>query len=307
MAHLITTLGPRTASEIGMILPHEHIFVDLRSDNPPDFAQADAAHVIALMKPELDRAREAGITALVECTPVGVGRRTDLVHAVSRAANFPILVPTGIYREPWIPGWAHDMHEDALYEWMLRELVDCIEGSEVQAGWIKLSAGDEGLTPTETKILQAAARAGSETGAAIGSHTIKGEVVLNQLDIIEHCGYTADRFIAIHAQAEPDFELNLEAARRGAWLSYDWIGNPDLFDDSHYIERIQRLFEAGLDGHILLSHDRGWYDPAQPGGGSAKPFTYISETFIPRLKASGFDEKSIHQLICENPFRAFAR
>jgi phosphotriesterase-related protein len=199
------------------------------------------------------------------------------------------------------------MDEDDLYEWMLRELTDCIEGSEVQAGWIKLSAGDEGLTLAETKILRAAARAGRETGAAIGSHTIKGEVVLSQLNIIERCGYTPNRFIAIHAQAEPDFELNLEAARRGAWLSYDWIGNPGAFDDSYYIERIQRLFEAGLGNHILLSQDRGWYDPAVPGGGMAKPFTYISETFIPRLKSVGFDDSSIHQLTHDNPFRAFAR
>jgi phosphotriesterase-related protein len=243
----------------------------------------------------------------VECTPVGVGRRADLVHAVSKAADFPVVVPTGVYREPWIPQWAHDMGEAGLYEWMLRELEDCIEGSEVQAGWIKLSAGDAGLTPAETKILQAAARAGRETGAAIGSHTIQGQVVLSQLDIIERCGYTPDRFIAIHAQAEPNFELNLEAARRGAWLSYDWIGNPDLFDDSYYVERIQRLSEAGLGSHILISQDRGWYDPAQPGGGTPKPFTYLSETFISRLKAAGFDEVDIHQLTCDNPFRAFAR
>jgi phosphotriesterase-related protein len=307
MPYLITTLGPRTASELGMILPHEHIFVDLRTDNPPDFARAEPTSVVALMKPELDRARDVRITALVECTPVGVGRRADLVHAVSKAADFPVVVPTGIYREPWIPQWAHQMDEEGLFEWMLGELVEGIEGSEVQAGWIKLSAGDGGLTVAETKILQAAARAGRETGAAIGSHTIKGEVVLNQLNIIERRGYTPDRFIAIHAQAEPDFELNLEVARRGAWLSYDWIGNPDLFDDSYYIERIERLFEAGLGGHILLSHDRGWYDPAVPGGGIAKPFTYISETFIPRLKAAGFDESSIHQLTHDNPFHAFAR
>lgn len=303
----MTTLGPKTARDVGMILPHEHIFVDLRSDNPPDFAQADPDSVVALMKPELDRARDAGVAALVECTPVGVGRRADLVQAVSKAADFPVVVPTGIYREPWIPRWAREMSEAELCEWMLRELGDGIDGLEVRAGWIKLSAGDEGLTPAETKILQAAAQAGRQTGAAIGSHTIKGGVALQQLDIIERCGYTSQRFIAIHAQAEPDFELNLQAARRGAWLSYDWIGYPELFGDQHYIERIQRLFDAGLGNHILISQDRGWYDPAQAGGGTPKPFTYLSETFIPRLKAAGFDAASIHQMTHDNPFRAFAR
>ena len=57
---------------------------------------------------------------------------------------------------------------------MLGELQGEIEGSGVQAGWIKLSAGDDGLTACETKILRAAAAAGAATNAVIGSHTIRG-------------------------------------------------------------------------------------------------------------------------------------
>ncbi len=52
--HLITTLGPRRASELGMILPHEHVFVDLRTWDQPGYAQADEADVIRLMGPELE-------------------------------------------------------------------------------------------------------------------------------------------------------------------------------------------------------------------------------------------------------------
>ncbi|MBN1967143.1 MAG: esterase, partial [Anaerolineae bacterium] len=182
MTHLITTLGPRDADSLGMILPHEHLFVDLRTGDPPGFAQADPPDVIALMQPELDRARAAGVIALVECTPVGVGRRADLIKALSEAAQFPVVVPTGIYREPWIPRWAHEMDEAGLRAWMLSELQGTIEDSGVQAGWIKLSAGDDGLTPTETKILRAAAGAAAATGAVIGSHTIRGRVVRDQLE-----------------------------------------------------------------------------------------------------------------------------
>jgi phosphotriesterase-related protein len=57
MTHLITTLGPKRAGELGMILPHEHVFVDLRTWDQPGYAQAEAADVIALMAPEIDRAR----------------------------------------------------------------------------------------------------------------------------------------------------------------------------------------------------------------------------------------------------------
>jgi phosphotriesterase-related protein len=82
---------------------------------------------------------------------------------------------------------------------MLGELTGEISGTGVQAGWIKLSAGDDGITPLEARVLRAATRAGVRTGSVIGSHTIKGRVVMDQLDIIEDEGYRADRFIWIHA------------------------------------------------------------------------------------------------------------
>jgi phosphotriesterase-related protein len=305
MPELITTLGPRRADELGTILPHEHVFVDLRTPDTPGFAEAEAADVVALMVPEIEKARAHGVTALVECTPVGVGRRADLDRAVSEAAGFPIVVPTGIYREPWVPDWAMKATEDEIAGWMLHELNEEIEASGVRAGWIKLSAGDDGISEIEAKILRAAARAGRATGAVIGSHTIRGRVVMDQLDIVETAGYTAERFISIHTQAEPDFAMHLAVARRGAWIEYDGIGG--WGEDDDYVRNIHRVLDAGFGDRLLLSHDRGWFDPAQPGGGTPKPYTYLFEVFLPKLRDSGVDETTITKLTRDNPFRAFAR
>jgi phosphotriesterase-related protein len=297
--------GPQTG-ESGLILPHEHVFVDLRTWDQPGYAEADPAAVVELMAPEIERAREAGVSAIVEASTVGVGRRADILRAVSEATDFPILVPTGVYREPWIPDWIHAAGEEPLYEWLVRELEEEIEPSGVRAGWIKLSAGDDGLTATEAKVLRAAARAAKATNAAIGSHTIRGSVVRDQLDIVEAAGGPADRFIWIHAQSEPEFALHQELARRGAWVEYDAIGHDDL-DDAYFIERIQRMLDAGLGERVLLSQDRGSYDPAQPGGGRPRPYTYLPEEFLPRLRSVGVDESTIARLTRSNPFRAFAR
>jgi phosphotriesterase-related protein len=306
MPQLVTTLGAKSAAELGMILPHEHVFVDLRTWDQPGYGQADPADVIALMGPEIGKAQAVGVTAIVECSTGGVGRRADIDRAVSEATDFPIVVPTGLYREPWIPDWAHRASEAELKDWMTGELLGQIEGGDVQAGWIKLSAGDDGLTECESKVLRAAAGSGVETNAVIGSHTIKGWVVREQLDILEAVGYTPERFIWIHTQAEPDLDLHLEVARRGAWIEYDAVGGEE-FEDEFYIERILRVLDAGFGHKLLLSHDRGWYDPAQPGGGTPRPFTYLSEYFLPKLRASGVGETTIQQLTRVNPFQAFAR
>jgi phosphotriesterase-related protein len=305
MPTLMTTLGPKQANELGMILPHEHVFVDLRLPTHPDHSQANTEDVVARMAPELARARRVGVSAIVECSTLGVGRRADILKAVSLASNFPLVVPTGIYREPWVPAWAHAAEEVELFEWMLGELNGTIAGSGVQAGFIKLSAGDEGLTPCEVKILRAAAHASRLTGAAIGSHTLRGDVALQQLEILEECGCDTRRFIWIHACLEQDFNANLQAALRGAWIEYDLIGDPR--DDPRFLSRIQLMLQAGLADRLLLSHDRGWYTPAIPGGGKPKPYTYICEKFIPKLSAAGIDAATLKQLTTLNPFNAFAR
>ena len=128
----------------------------------------------------------------------------------------------------------------------------------------------------------------------------------DQLDILESAGVTPDRFIWIHTQAEPDVDLHLEIARRGSWIEYDAIGSDD-FDDAFFVERIERALDADLGGRLLLSQDRGQYDPAQPGGGTPRPYTYLSERFLPALRSAGLDEAEITRLTQRNPFEAFAR
>jgi len=304
MRLLHTTLGPKRADELGMILPHEHVFVDLRTPDQPGYAEADPAEVVRVMAPQIEAIKARGITALVECSTGGVGLRVDIDLAVSRATGLPIVVPTGNYREPWIPDWVHEASEAELEAWMVRDLAEGVGDTGVKAAWIKVSAGDDGITPIEAKILRAAARAAQRTGAVIGSHTIKGRVVLDQLDILEAEGCRADRFISIHTQEEPDFGLNIAVAQRGAWIEYDHVGRAP---DAPVSELIIRALDADLGSQLLLSHDRGWYDPAIPGGGTPTPYTHLSDVMLPLLSAKGVDEATIRQLTVTNPFEAFAR
>ncbi|WP_374620429.1 phosphotriesterase [Devosia sp.] len=304
MTLLHTTLGPRRADELGMILPHEHVFVDLRTPDQPGYAEADPADVIRLMGPQIAAIKAQGVTALVECSTGGVGLRVDIDLAVSRATGLPIVVATGNYREPWIPEWVRGASEAELEAWMRRELTVGVGDTGVRAAWIKLSAGDDGITPLEARILRAAARASAATGAVIGSHTIRGRVVMDQLDIIEAEGGRADRFISIHTQEEKDFGLNVAVAARGAFIEYDHVGRAP---DDEVAGLILRALDAGLAGQLLISHDLGWYDPARPGGGVPRPYTHLSDVMLPLLAARGVPEATLRQLTVDNPFMAFAR
>ena len=265
---------------------------------------ADTEEVVALMAPQIERIKSLGVTALVECTTVGVGRRADLDLAVSKATNFPLIVPTGSYREPWITERIAAASEKELENWMVRELQVRLDEADFRAGWIKISAGDDGISTIEERILRAAARAGTRTGAVIGSHTIRGRVVMQQLSIIEQEGYRADRFISIHTQEEPDIGLHREVVARGAWIEYDHVGRSP---DHEVLSLILAALDAGNVGQLLLSHDLGWFDPALPGGGTPRPYTHLNEVVLPKLQAAGVGLDTIRQLTQENPFAAFAR
>ncbi|KQV79243.1 esterase [Rhizobium sp. Root1220] len=304
MKQIYTTLGPRRRDEVGMILPHEHVFVDLRTPDQPGYAEAEIDAVVASMVPQIEAIKRQGITLLVECTTGGVGRRADIDLAVSKAADFPIVVPTGNYREPWIPAWIAEASEGDLEQWMVSELTEGIEETGVLAGWIKLSAGDDGISPLEARILRAAARASVRTNAVIGSHTIRGRVALEQLDILQSEGCSPERFISIHTQEEKDFGLHRVLVDRGAWIEYDHVGRAP---DDELVSMVMRAVDAGLGEHLLISHDLGWYDPAQPGGGTPRPYTHLVASLLPSLKIAGVSEEAIRQLTEVNPFEAFAR
>ncbi len=304
MKQIYTTLGPKRREELGMILPHEHVFVDLRTPDQPGYAEAEVDDVVALMVPQIEAIKRQGISLLVECTTGGVGRRADIDLAVSKASDFPIVVPTGNYREPWIPGWVAEASEGDLEQWMVAELTEGIEDTGVLAGWIKLSAGDDGITPLEARILRAAARASVRTNAVIGSHTIRGRVVMDQLDILQSEGCAAERFISIHTQAEEDFQLHKALVERGAWIEYDHVGRAP---DEEVVALIMDALEAGLGKQLLISHDLGWYDPAQPGGGTPKPYTHLVGSLLPKLEIAGVGRDTLRQLTEVNPFEAFAR
>lgn len=305
MPSIVTTLGPRSAGELGRILPHEHIFVDLRTWDQPGFGEAETSDVVRLMTPYIEDIQRQGVTLLVEPGPIGVGRRPDILNAVSEATGLPVVVPTGVYREPWLPPWIRHASEDEIRGLFVSELTNQIATTGVQAGWIKVGATDSGVTDAEAKVLRAATAASVETDAVIGSHTLRGDVARSQVDLIERAGGSANRFIWIHAHNEPDRSIHLELASRGVWLEYDGIGDPA--DDEKFLGLVELALEAGHGESILLSQDRGWYDPAKPGGGTPKPFTYLFDRFIPQLSDRGIDDATITMLTQDNPFRAFAR
>jgi phosphotriesterase-related protein len=308
MAFLQTIKGAVPTDSLGLMLPHEHLFVDLRGPFAPNYGEAEPEAVARLVKPYLDAIQALGVTAFVDCAPVGVGRNIAVLKHLTDITPIHIVAPTGVYKEGFIPTDWLDLSAEALAEFWIRDLTEGIEGTGIKAGFIKIAMNDDGPRPLEVRSLQAAALASKATGAIVGSHTIGGKAARAELDILEAAGHNLNRFIWIHAHSEPDMNVHLEAARRGAWVEFDAIGANDSLDQQ-MVDYTLNLMEAGYGKQILLSHDAGWYEVGSPGGvpkpNGVRGYTALIDKFIPALRARGASEADIHLLTVTNPARAF--
>lgn len=307
---LRTVNGDVTADRLGLILPHEHLFVDLRGPQVAGYGQGEPEAVARLLLPALREAETAGVTAVVECSTIGVGRNVRVLRHLAQLTPIRIIAPTGVYREAYIPAELRDVSVDALADLWVKELTEGIEGTGVRAGFIKIAMSDDGPTALEERSLKAAALASRRTGAVIASHTIGGAAAQREMDILEAAGLDLGRFIWVHAHTEPDTTVHLEAARRGAWVEFDAIGAANWFpEQSRLVDFTVNLLDAGFGGHILLSHDAGWYEPGQPEGRPAdgvRGYTALVNEFLPALRARGAGEDVVRRLTHDNPARAFS-
>ena len=245
-----TTAGPLTRDQIGDVLAHQHMLVEYGANPPTAYVDADPETVYEVIGPWLEDAKALGIGTFVDPTPLGVGRRPDIIEYAADRAGMPTMMVTGIYREPFMPEWVYDASVDEIADFFREELENGVGDTDVPAGWIKVSQNGTGMTLTERKILEAACIVGQETGAAIGSHlalwgSSAGPTALAVMDALESFGCPLDeqRFIWIHAGveagaagspteladvvgADSGMDYLMAALERGAYLSLDSIGSP---------------------------------------------------------------------------------
>lgn len=293
---------------LGLVLPHEHLFTDLRGPTIPEYAQGEPSAVADVVTPFLVDAAAAGVTALVECSTVGVGRNMLVLQRLADSTAIHIVAPTGVYREAYIPQPLLELGEQELAGLWTGELIDGIQGTSIRAGFIKLAMSDDGPTKLEIRNLRAAARASRDTGAVVASHTIGGRVARQAMDVLEQAGLDLRRFIWVHAQSETDLSVLEEAARRGAYLELDSIGAPYQSQED-LLETALSLIEAGFADRLLLSHDAGWYNPARADGlpdQGFRGYTALVEDFIPGLLKRGISREQVHLITVTNPAEAFA-
>ncbi|MGI8533715.1 MAG: phosphotriesterase family protein, partial [Candidatus Limnocylindrales bacterium] len=282
-----------------VVLPHEHVFIDLMREYRGDGLLHDEALAIS----EVARFAAAGGTTLVDVTSIGLGRQPVALRRVSLATGVRIVMGTGYYREPYLDRTEIDrLSVDELAAGIVHDLEVGVDGTDVRAGIIGEIACDRWLTAAEERCFRAAARAHLRTGASITTHAARWPVGLAQLDVLAQEGVDPGRVMIGHCDLVPDAGYHLALARRGAWVQFDCIQGRHEYDTEMRIGHIRALVEAGFEDRILLSHDVCLRSDLAAMGGPG--YSYVLSGFRQKLLERGFSAQLVQRIVVDNPRRA---
>jgi phosphotriesterase-related protein len=339
---VMTVTGPIPVEELGVTLIHEHTLID-SGVNGPEPREVSRAHLfnrpltidilgevralpqsnrdnqrlndVALVSTELRDYALWGGRTIIDQTVDGLGRDPRGVLQVSRGSGVNIVLGAGYYIELAHPPRLATMSVDDIADEVVRDLTEGIPGTGVRAGIIGEIGIDKDVSPAEIKNLRAACRASNRTRVPLSVHTIgvsPRDTRLRVLDIVEEEGADIRHTVIGHVTLRPNhFDIELEIARRGAFLGYDtvssdfnWGHRGSGLCDHEIAEHVKRLIDAGFVDHILLSMDLHMKVMLKAYGGGG--FGYLLREFLPLLREQGVTEQQISTMMVDNPRRCFA-
>ena len=299
MADVVTVRGPLPADQLGITLPHEHVFIDLLREYRSNGLLSDEA----LADLELTAFRDAGGRTIVDCTSEGLGRDPLALRRVSEATGVQIVMGSGFYRRAYFDEALLDrMSVDALADRIVRDLTVGVGDTGIRAGIIGEIGCDRYLSALEERVFRAAARAHRATGVTITTHAARWPVGHAQLDLLEEEGVDPGRVIVGHCDMVPDPGYHLSLARRGAFVQFDTIQGTNDWETQRRIDWIRVLMDAGHERQLLLSHDVCLTTDLAINGGPG--YAYLLTGFRPRLVEAGIPALLVDALVTDNPRRA---
>lgn len=337
-----TVLGPVAPDKLGVTLMHEHAPIvdwsELFETTPAPLAPVrekllgETARLLDAFHDSL--APGDGPGAIVETTPIRVGRYPQLLVDLANRTKVHIIACTGFWCEalapqhPWAvrlsvnPGGVEQMA--GLF---IREITKGMEDpggkwgerfTEIKAGIIKIGVSTY-LRPSERVCHIAAARASRETGCPITTHTTKGGG-LEQAELLLKEGAAPEKVIIGHQGFQDDrehdeaHEYHQLIAKLGCWVQFDRVDHKEYGIDAQ-ARQIVRLIEAGFLKQVLVSHDHApYYFPhfavegkrAEDWKALEPDYTTVTTKLVESLLKMSVSKADIRTILVDNPRRVLA-
>lgn len=333
---IITVKGEIEKPEKGVILPHEHIFSDLRplvdpldipefneplqlsnygmvTRNP--YAVLDNALLpdIDVQTEELKRFKKNGGSMIVDVTTDDFGRDPKKLKEVSERSGVSVVMGSGYYIDASVK---EENKLKSVNEIATEIINDITVGRDgIRAGVIGEVGSSMETTDFELKSLEASAIAQKETGAPMHIHAcLWNDEGVNALNHAIKCGANPEKLCVDHV----DVLLNNDYIHRvldtGAILDFDDFGKEFYVDrkyrnlllgsfasDKERVMKIKELIDEGYVRQIFITTDICLKSMLHAFGGWG--YDHIHEHIIPMMQDFGITDEEIRIITEENPIR----
>ena len=334
-----TVLGLIDPQDLGLTMTHEHLLIDFSvMFNPtPDVTTQRMAHAPVSMEnlgwirqycysnldnllvldedtaiEEATLYQRHGGGAIVDATPIGIGRDPLALARISRGAGVHVVMGAGYYVDAAQPNQINQKDENDIFQEITKDIQIGVGNTGIKAGIIGEIGCTWPLMPNEIKVLKASARAQLETGASILIHPGRDEKApIEILSILADSGADLSRVIMGHLdRTVSSIDILEELADTGCVLEWDLFGNevsfyqPSDFDmpsDAERLNFIRQMIDIGLGERIVISHDICTKHRLVRYGGHG--YGYIPEHIIPRMRNKNFQESEIQAITKDTPAR----
>lgn len=333
-----SVLGELSREDLGIVSPHEHIFINLSAffeerplkDIPdPVHEKVKMEHLGQLnrdpyalkdnltmddyevQKKEILRFKAAGGQTMVDATMPGIGRDPKTLARISEETGIHVIMGTGFYVDSTHPEVLKTMTEEEIADMMCREITDGVDG--IKAGVIGEIGISELCSEAEKKVLRAAAIAHKKTGVGVLVHinpwTTNGLVAT---EILLNSGVAPESIAISHIDVENNEEYIMTMLKQGVYVEFDNFGKEYYVEaearrdgygcfvtDVQRVEFLKSLIDRGYLSQILLSCDVCLKTLLRTYGGWG--YDHLLANVIPMMKEAGITDEQIDVMLRENP------
>lgn len=304
--------GSLATASLGKTLMHEHLVIGFTGWDGDTLTRVGRREVVAACVDRIEELKSHGYTSLVDPCPNDLGRDVDVMGEVAARTGFNVIFAVGIYDEKYAGAyWKDKLASDPdaasyLTEMYVREIEDGVGDTGARPAVIKVACGPGPFPKHELIAMEAAAKAASQTGTPILTHTegVDGD---HQLRFLTSHGVEAKRVIVGHCCGNSDHAYHKRICEDGAYIGFDRFGLEKVHPDEARIAALVKLLEAGYLRSSIISHDCVFHLRGQMGtkervaAAHARSPLHFERSIAPRLREAGVSQDDIDTMLTVNP------
>ena len=334
MKEIMTVTGPVESGSCGMVLSHEHMFIDLRNQASAQSGERAVSRSDrnSLMKDpyclkdnlllndfnaaaaEAEDLLKYGCDTVVDCTVNGIGRDPVRLRRLAEKTGLNIVAGCGWYTDDTHTEEFRKKTADELAAELISEIRNGVDNTGIRPGIIgEIGTGRE-ITSGEWKALDAAAETQKVTGLSLMVHIYPwSENGISVVRRLTSAGVKPERIVICHSDVQPVWKYIQALLAAGVFVEFDNFGkefHPEdggfsagaFASDRDRVKLAAKIIRSGFGAQLLLTNDICLKCMLRNFGGEG--YSHIFKNVIPRFSECGIPEDFIRKTVLhDNPIR----